>query len=447
MASDKEFLEAELRAFRGSPKRAAMLTGMRYHLGRHDILSRVRTCIGRDGEVETVRNLPNNRLVDNQYARAVEQKADYLLARPLAYETENAEFLGYLRKFFNRGFLRLLKSVAKDAIDCGIAWVHPYYTEEGVFTVRKFPGYEILPFWKDSAHTELDCALRLYERECIEDGKSVRREYAELYDRFGITFFEVDGEGLAPIRFAPYMVRCGETLAWERVPLVPFRTGESETPLISRVKTLQDALNTVWSDWMNGLESSPYNEILVLKNYDGTDLKEFRHNLMAYGAVKVRTVDGTEGGLDRLNVHVDADGYQAVIRELKRAILENAMGYDAKDVRSNGNPNQMNLRSMYTDMDLDANSMECEFQEALLSLLEFYTAHLALSGLGDFGGEAVQITFNRDMLVNESEIMSSLYQGGLRLSNRTLIGQVPFVDDVTRELDRVEAERRLAFEA
>ena len=37
------------------------------------------------------------------------------------------------------------------------------------------------------------------------------------------------------------------------------------------------------------------------------------------------------------------------------------MGYDAKDDRLSGNPNQMNIQSMYSDIDLDANDMETEF--------------------------------------------------------------------------------------
>ena len=35
---------------------------------------------------------------------------------------------------------------------------------------------------------------------------------------------------------------------------------------------------------------------------------------------------------------------------LKDAIIENARGYDAKDDRMSGNPNQMNIQSMYSDI-------------------------------------------------------------------------------------------------
>ena len=37
------------------------------------------------------------------------------------------------------------------------------------------------------------------------------------------------------------------------------------------------------------------------------------------------------------------------------------MGYDGKDSKLSGNPNQMNIKSMYSDIDLDANRMEIEF--------------------------------------------------------------------------------------
>ena len=45
-----------------------------------------------------------------------------------------------------------------------------------------------------------------------------------------------------------------------------------------------------------------------------------------------------------------------------------------------------------------------------------------------------------DMLVDEGEILSGLVQAGVRLSNRTLLGQVPFVDDVAEEMERLEVE-------
>jgi hypothetical protein len=53
---------------------------------------------------------------------------------------------------------------------------------------------------------------------------------------------------------------------------------------------LQDAINITLSDFENNMQEDPRNTILILKNYDGENLAEFRANLAAYGAVKVKTM-------------------------------------------------------------------------------------------------------------------------------------------------------------
>lgn len=64
----------EINAFKHSHRRMQMITGERYYEGKHDILHRKREVIGVNGELEEVDNLPNNKIVDNQYAKMVNQK-------------------------------------------------------------------------------------------------------------------------------------------------------------------------------------------------------------------------------------------------------------------------------------------------------------------------------------------------------------------------------------
>ena len=194
------------------------------------------------------------------------------------------------------------------------------------------------------------------------------------------------------------------------------------------------------SDFMNIMQEDSRNSILIIKNYDGTDLGEFRQNLATYGAVKVKAVDGIVGSVEALQIEVNAGNYEAITKLLKKAIIENAMGYDAKDDRLGGNANQMNIKSMYSDIDLDANNMEAEYQAAFEQLLWFVNAYLATTGKGNFDNEPVTVTFNRDMLMNETEIIDNLAKLGVRVSNESLIGQLPFVDDVTKELKKLKEE-------
>lgn len=136
-----------------------------------------------------------------------------------------------------------------------------------------------------------------------------------------------------------------------------FKSSHHEIPLLSKVKCLQDAYNNILSNFANQMEEDIHTTILVIKNYDGEDLGTFRRNLATYGAIKVRSYEGAEGGVDTLEISVNAENYKTLLALLKDAIIENARGYDAKDDRMSGDPNQMNIQSMYSDIDLDANGM------------------------------------------------------------------------------------------
>ena len=198
------------------------------------------------------------------------------------------------------------------------------------------------------------------------------------------------------------------------------------------------------SDFENNMQEDSRNTILVLKNYDGTNLGEFRKNLATYGAVKVRYDGETKGGVEALEVQVNPENYRVILELFKKALMENGMGYDAKDDRLSGNPNQMNIQSMYSDIDLDANDMETELQAAFEELLWFVNVHLANTGKGDFEGEEAVIIFNRDILMNESEAIANCAASAGILSDETIVGQHPWVDDPQQELERRKRQQEEA---
>ena len=104
----------------------------------------------------------------------------------------------------------------------------------------------------------------------------------------------------------------------------------------------------------------------------------------------------------------------------------------------------MNIRSMYSDIDLDANGMETEFQAAFEDLLFFINAHLANTGVGNFDGEDVTVIFNRDILINETEAIDNCGKSKGIISDETIVKQHPWVDDPEEELARLKAEKEAA---
>ncbi len=445
---DLQIMEWELARWLGGAARERMLCGEAYFAGEHDILQRERTVIGRGGQQEVVRNLPNNRLVNNQYGKLVNQKADYLLGQPISWEVADAGFDAALKRVFDRRFMRQLKRLGKICYNEGIAWLYPYIDGEGALRFRSFPGYEILPFWADAEHSRLECALRFYQLESWENGAARLIDMVEIFDLSGVHRFRYVQGKLIPEDAChhAYLIHkladgSFERVNWSRVPLIPFKLNEREQPLLLRVKGLQDALNQALSQFQNALEEDAHNTVLVIKNYDGTDLDEFRHNLAAYGAVKVKTVDGAGGGIDTLSINVDAANFEAVIKLLKDAIIENGMGFDAKLEKGYRAANELNIKSMYSDITLDANDFEAELQAAFEDLLWFVKVYLFNTGQGDYMNEGWRLIFNRDIMVDESEVIENCVKSQGLLSTAAIVAQHPWVNDVGGELERIRAER------
>ena len=449
--NDTEFLELELQKFITSPARKHMIDGDMYYDYEQAIKNKRRMIIGKDGQMQEDKQLPNNRLTDNQYADMVDQKNNYLLAKPITFKTENEQYAEALRLIFDKKFHRLLKNIGKDSYNGGIAWIYPYYNENGELRFKKFHPWESLPFWKDDDHTELDFFVRVYDMETYEGVTETITTYVEVYDTQGIHVFTFDGNTLTP-DYSTYYFDLGSEdnktpYNWDRVPVIPFKCNSTETPLLKKCKSLQDAINEILSSFVDGMqENASGNTIIVIKNLDGTDLGTFRHNLSQYKAVKVRTVDGADGGVDKLEIEVNCENYKVVLQELRKALIHNCKGYDVEELKSNGSPNEMTIKAVYSQIDLDANEIETEYQASFEELLWFINQHFINTGVGDFTNEEVEVIFNRDMMVNESQIITDINNSAAILSKKTCISQHPYVTDVEAELEQIKSEQEEAME-
>ncbi len=448
--TDKEFLAIQINDWKISHKRKEQIIGELYYSGQHDILKQKREAIGNDGKLQEIYNLPNSRLVDNQYAKMVDQKQNYLLGKPVTFQTDNKKYAAALATIFTARFFRVFRNVGEDSLNGGIGWLMPYYSDAGELRFRRFEPYEILPFWADAEHTILDGAVHLYEVETYEGKRKQIVVCAELFAPDGIYRYTLNGYALkedVKNPYTPYALAIDSEgneapLNWAKIPLIPWKFNSKEIPLIRRTKSLQDAINLIMSVFENNMLEDPRNTILVIVNYDGENLGEFRKNLSTYGAVKVKNVDGKQGDVKTLQVEVNAENYKSILKLLKTALIENARGYDAKDDRLSGQPNQMNIQSMYSDIDLDANGMETEYQAAFEELLWFVNMHLANIGQGDFEGQEVKVIFNRDILINTSELIQQCRDSDGQLSRKTILAHHPWVDDIDEEIKQLDEEKQ-----
>lgn len=413
-----------------------MEIGQNYYSGKHDILTKKRTGIGKDGRLYVIENLPNTIWIDNQYKKAVDQKVAYILSERPNIDTKDKAYSEVLNKIFSEKFLRTLSKIAIDTYNTGIGWLF-VTMEKGEFVYKKLDPKEIVPLWKDNSHEALDGVIRIYSYEEFKESRIVtHRQYHLVTDSKVIIYEEKDGDLIQTderpqldIDGKPYNFGDG------KIPFIYFKL-PWEKSFVYSIKTLQDGLNLLMSNFGDNMLEDPRNTILVIKNYDGEDLGKFRKELSAYGAVKVTDADGMRGGVDTLKIDVNEQNYTAITDMLKKAIKTNARIIDLEDNKIT-NPNELTVQALYSDMELDAGALELEYSASFEYLQEFIKQIYHMQST-----ESAKITFKRKLIVNNESTVDIINKSRGLISEETLIANHPLVKDKDKELARVKKERQ-----
>jgi SPP1 family phage portal protein len=381
----EQIIHSETRDWLFCEERQWMFEGQKYYIGFNDILMRKRMVIGPGGtQVEDV-NLANNRIVHVFLRKLVDQKLGYLLGKPLAIQTEKPDYSDLLKKIFDKSFLRKLNNIGK-------GWLHPHYDENGNLCFKIIPAQEIIPLWRDIEHTDLEAAIRAYDIVTYEGTQKMIVTKVEYWDHTGIRRYVLEQTGLVPDvelgEFSPHftvvMEQEEKQFNWERVPFICFKYNQEELPLIRTIKSLIDEYDKGKSDNANNLEDLP-NSIYVVKNYDGTDLGEFRKNLAVYRTAKVTD----DGGIDTIGLQLDSVAFKTHMDMLRKDIYEFGRGVDTQADKLGNSPSGVSLKFHYADLDMDCNSIETEFQAGLEQLLWFVNQHIANTTGKDYSAETV----------------------------------------------------------
>ena len=141
--------------------------------------------------------------------------------------------------------------------------------------------------------------------------------------------------------------------------------------------------------------------------------------------------------MEALKVNIDSNNYELLAKALKKAIIENARGYDCKDENIGQNPNQMNIQSAYADIDLDASLMETEFQASFEMLFWFIKKYFSHIYKKDFNDINIDIIFNKDILINETEAINNCVKSMGIISKETIISMHPWVSNIKQELSKI----------
>lgn len=435
--------------FMSSKKRKLMMEGERYYQVDNDIMDRkITKKVNGHEEEETWK--ANNKLAHGKYKTQVDEKVAYLLTKPVTFKTETGEneeiYSKKIKDVLGKRFQYQLTQLGYEASNKGVGWLQVYVDENGDFKTMLIPSEQCIPYWKDRSHTELEAMIRVYDTTVWQYNQEKVVQNVEVWKADSVAYYRLEGSLLiydyeksedmgGPIA---HYKRGNEWKVWGKVPFVPFKNNQIEMPDIKFVKSLIDAYDTGRSEAANYVEEVK-NLIFVLKGYGGEDLSEFMRKLNEDRAIPIDDVE--EGGVDTITPQMDITALREHYEQLNRDIVESGQSVN-KDLDKFGSaPSGVALKFMYSGLDLKCNLLEAEFKNGFEMLMYFVDVYLQLTGQGSFENIGIELVFNRDMTVNESEQVQNCNNSKNVISDKTIIAHHPFVTNVEEEMKAIEEQR------
>lgn len=456
VAKDLDFLNTILNEHLSSVKLKKFEEADKYYKNSNIKIKEKTRYITVDGKKEILTNLSNTQAAHAFMKKLVNQKASYLLGKPFSVDSEQDNLAKELDDIFTKAFFRKLLKIGKDAIKYGIGWVQVFYNENGELDLKRIPTKEVIPFWKDVDHTELEALMRTYVIDIYEQGgnKSELRKI-EYYDKTGVYYFELKNDRLVPdsdrdIFSGHFSIEKEKTVKneqgqdviekyqekqnWIRIPFIAFKANDEELGILTFIKDLIDDYDKNVSDISDQLQDVP-NALKVIKGYSGENKEDFAHNINVYRTIFIES----DGDVSTIQTNIDIQAIDSHLNRLRQDIYDFGGGVDSQKETQNI-ASGVALKFKYADLDLDAKFMATEFSASMEGLLWFICSDLAARGKGEYDAEEVNIVWNMDMAIAENEVIDNIIKSTSILSKETLIAQHPWVEDVNKEMERMKKQ-------
>ena len=312
-------------------------------------------------------NKSNNLIAHPWMGLLNDQKAAYMVAKPMSMTADDEAYSKSLNNMFGKRFDDLMFTFVVNSANQGVEYLHPYVNQRGEFDYLISNAKEIIPIYDTQFQKDLVGVLRYYKVAVTEQvgGPTEYRYKVEIWDHEKVTYYIENGskeivfdysEDANP-KYHWYLYNSinpsiKKGFSWGRVPFVQYRNNELMTSDLAYTKSLIDDYDFQVSDMSNKLVNIA-RLVWVLQGYEGTDLGEFVRNLESFGAIKVKE----KGAVDPKSVEIPHEAHNAHLDRLEDNIYIFGRGVNMRKANNFGNsPSQVALKVMCGLLDLKCNT-------------------------------------------------------------------------------------------
>ena len=367
---------------------------------------------------------PNNKIANAYASYITDTLVGYFIGEPISYTSNDDVLLQDLSMIFEyNDEADENAELAKNASIYGVAYEMLYLSEEDkMIRFKALNPKEIIPIFDKTVEQNLMAVIRYYEDYDVVGDKTYT--LVEVIDNTMVRRYKMDNSFLLLEEYPHY---------FGMVPVAIYKNNEEERGDFEAVISLIDAYDKMESDTLNDFEYF-VDAYLALYGFtaepeDVAQMKENRILLMDEGTSAEWLIKQTSDTyVENMKNRLDADihKFAKCPNMADKEFASNASGVAIK-FKLLGTENLVSIK-------------ERKFKRGLQQRLELMSMINSVLREG-FDWRAIDIIFTRNIPSNDTDIANMVNTLKDIVSEETLLAQIPFVEDVQDELERLKKER------
>ena len=367
---------------------------------------------------------PNNKIANAYASYITDTLVGYFIGEPISYTSNDDNLLQDLSMIFEyNDEADENAELAKNASVYGVAYEMLYLSEEDkMIRFKSLNPKEIIPIFDKTVEQNLMAVIRYYDDYDVVEDKTFT--IVEVIDNANVRRYKMDTSFLLLEEYPHY---------FGMVPVAIYKNNEEERGDFEAVISLIDAYDKMESDTLNDFEYF-VDAYLALYGFtaeaeDVAKMKENRILLMDEGTSAEWLIKQTSDVyVENMKNRLDADIHK----------FAKCPNMSDKEFASNASGVAIKFKLLGTENLVSIK--ERKFKRGLQQRLELMSM---ISGVlrESFDWRAIDIIFTRNVPSNDSDIANMVNTLKDIVSEETLLAQIPFVENVQDELERLKQER------
>ena len=367
---------------------------------------------------------PNNKIANAYASYITDTLVGYFIGEPITYTANDNVLIQDLNMILEyNDEADENAELAKNASIYGVAYEMLYLSEEDkMIRFKSLNPKEVIPIFDKTVEQNLLAVMRYYEDyDYVEDNTYT---IVEVIDSKMVRRYKLD-TGLSLLEEYPHY--------FSMVPVAIFKNNEDETGDFEQVISLIDAYDKMESDSLNDFEYF-VDAYLALYGFtaDAEDIAQMKEN-------RVLLMD--EGTSAEWLIKQTSDAYvENMKNRLDKDIHKFAKCPNMSDEEFASNASGIAIKFKLLGTENLVSIKERKFKRGLQQRLELMSMINSVLREG-FDWRAIDIVFTRNIPSNDTDIANMVNTLKDIVSEETLLAQIPFVEDVQNELEKLKKER------